>query len=117
MPFGGIDLALTSGIAAPSAANLINVVLNGLPATEASRTPIMPGFANAMNDGQVAALAQYLRAHFTDKGPWTDVDDALHKARDAARGRVVSPASPDQPAPPAASQRSTQEAAHEAERQ
>ena len=27
MPFGGIDLALSSGIAAPSAANLINVVL------------------------------------------------------------------------------------------
>ena len=67
--------------------------------------PIMPGFANAMNDEQVAALAQYLRAHFTDKGPWTDVDDALRKARDAARAATVSPASPDQPAPPGASQR------------
>ena len=113
MPFGGIDLALTSGIGAPTAANLINVVLNGLPATEASRAPIMPGFANAMNDSQVAALAQYLRAHFTDKGPWTDIEDALHKARDAARLRIISPTSPDQPAPPGASQRST----HEAERQ
>ncbi len=111
MPFGGIDLALTSGVAAPSAANLINVVLNGLPATEASRAPIMPGFANAMNDGQVAALVQYLRAHYTDKGPWTDVDDALHKAREAARVRIAP--SPDQPASSGASQRST----HEAERQ
>jgi mono/diheme cytochrome c family protein len=112
MPFGGIDLALTSGIGAPSAANLINVVLNGLPASEASRAPIMPGFGSAMNDSQVAALAQYLRTHFTDKGPWTDVEDALHKARDAARARI-SPTSSDQPAPPGASQRST----HEAERQ
>jgi len=70
-----------------------------------------------MNDGQVTALAQYLRAHFTDKGPWTDVDDALHKAREAARARIIPPPSPNQPAPSGASQRSTQEAAHEAERQ
>ena len=35
MPFGGIDLALTSSITGRVRANLVNVVLNGLPATEA----------------------------------------------------------------------------------
>jgi mono/diheme cytochrome c family protein len=84
-PFGGIDFALSSNINGPSAKNLVNVVLNGLPATESKHAPIMPGFANAMDDRQVAALAHYLRAHFTGKPPWTDIETSLSEARAALR--------------------------------
>ncbi|HEX3504755.1 MAG TPA: cytochrome c [Xanthobacteraceae bacterium] len=84
-PFGGIDFALSSNINGPSAKNLVNVVLNGLPAAGSKRTPIMPGFANAMDDRQVAALARYLRGHFTDKPAWTDIESSLNDARAALR--------------------------------
>jgi mono/diheme cytochrome c family protein len=84
-PFGGIDFALSSNINGPSARNLVNVVLSGLPATESKHSPIMPGFANAMDDRQVAALARYLRARFTERPPWTDIESSLSEARAALR--------------------------------
>jgi len=72
MPFGGVNLALSSAIAGPNPNNLFNVVLYGLPAAGVWRAPIMPGFASTMNDARLLALVRYLRAHFSDKGPWND---------------------------------------------
>jgi mono/diheme cytochrome c family protein len=89
MPFGGIDLALSSGVAGPNAANLFNVVLYGLPAADAAHAPVMPAFGAAMNDAQLVALARYLRAHFTDKEPWPDVEQTLREARSAARAATT----------------------------
>jgi len=100
MPFGGINLALSSGIAGPSPNNLFNVVLYGLPAADAARAPIMPGFAPAMSDAQLIALARYLRAHFTDKEPWRDVEASLREARSAARGATPRSAPGDGLSPP-----------------
>jgi mono/diheme cytochrome c family protein len=85
LPFAGINLALSSAISAPNANNLVNVVLFGLPAAGAAPAPIMPGFANAMNDEQVAALARYLRARYSDKGPWTGVAKKVSDARNMQR--------------------------------
>jgi mono/diheme cytochrome c family protein len=42
----------------------------------------MPGFAGALDDAQVAALADYMRARFAHAPPWRDV------GRDAARIRA-----------------------------
>jgi mono/diheme cytochrome c family protein len=90
LPYGGIDLALSSGINGPSADNLVNIVLQGLPAAEAKRTPIMPDFAGAMNDTQVAALARYLRARFSDQGAWTDIAKSVHDVRARVRAATAS---------------------------
>ena len=98
LPYGGIDLMLTSAIGGPSANNLVNLVLYGLPAAEAAHAPIMPGFAGAMNDAQIAALARYLRARFSDKGPWTDIAKSVHDARN--RGRVATMGHPMVEPPP-----------------
>ena len=110
LPYGGIDLALSSGISAPSADNLVKVVLYGLPAAEAARAPIMPGFAAAMNDAQVAALARYLRARFSDKGPWTDIAKSVHDARSRRRAATLGHAPADERAAPGAAQRTNNEA-------
>jgi mono/diheme cytochrome c family protein len=91
-PFGGIDFALSSNVNGPSARNLVNVVLSGLPAAGSKRSPIMPGFANAMDDNQVAALARYLRAHFTDKPPWMDIEKSISDARTNLRAPAASAA-------------------------
>jgi mono/diheme cytochrome c family protein len=111
-PFGGIDFALSSNINGPSAKNLTNVVLNGLPAAGSKQSPIMPGFANAMDDHQVAALAHYLRAHFTDKPPWTDIDKSISDARANAR----APAANTVPANGSSSTGTQQGTTHEAQR-
>jgi mono/diheme cytochrome c family protein len=97
MPYGGIDLALSSAISGPSAQNLVNVILYGLPAAEVAHSSIMPGFAASLRDGQVAALARYLRSRFSDQPPWTNIDESVHAARDARQ--TVSPAPSSERAP------------------
>jgi mono/diheme cytochrome c family protein len=92
LPYGGINLALSTGPSGPNARNVINVVLWGLPAASGERSPIMPGFANVLNDGQLADLLRYVRAHFSDKPPWTRIDDDVRTARSNAPRVNVSPA-------------------------
>jgi mono/diheme cytochrome c family protein len=111
-PFGGIDFALSSNINGPSARNLANVVLNGLPATENKHAPIMPGFANAMDDNQAAALVRYLRAHFTDKQPWTDIEKSISDARANTRATTAN----SSPGNGTASTGTQQGTTHEAQR-
>ena len=112
LPYGGIDLMLTSAISGPSADNLVNIVLYGLPAAEAAPAPIMPGFAGAMNDVQVVALARYLRARFSDKAPWTDIVKSVHDARSRAHIPAASRAPVVEPTPSGPAQ----QAHHEAQR-
>jgi mono/diheme cytochrome c family protein len=80
-PYGGIDLALSTGPSGPNARNVINVILWGLPALDEQRRPIMPGFAGTLNDRQLADLVAYIRARFSDKPPWTEVDKHIREAR------------------------------------
>lgn len=109
MPYGGIDLALSSGVTGPSARNLVNVVLYGLPAAEAARSPIMPGFAASMDDRQVAALATYLRARFSKKAAWNDVEETVRAARNAERAAATRPAPSEEAVPPATQRTSSNE--------
>jgi mono/diheme cytochrome c family protein len=85
MPNGGIDLSLSSALSGPSAQNLLNIVLRGLPAVEGGRSPIMPGFAASLDDRQILELATYLRAQFSNIGPWQDTDAVLRAARKSQR--------------------------------
>jgi mono/diheme cytochrome c family protein len=85
LPFGGIDLALSTGPSASTARNVINVVLWGLPPAEGERNPIMPGFASVLNDEQLATLLFYLRSRFSDRPPWTDLETEIRDARTGPR--------------------------------
>ncbi|HET9652304.1 MAG TPA: cytochrome c [Usitatibacter sp.] len=100
LPFGGITLPMSIGVAGESPLNLVNVILYGLPPAEGQSAPLMPGFAGALTDAQVADLARWMRARFTRKGPWQDVEAVVRKAREhgaegaryAAGGNGVDPA-------------------------
>jgi mono/diheme cytochrome c family protein len=83
-PYGGIDLSLSTGPSGPSARNVINVILWGLPAADEQRRPIMPGFAGVLNDRQLADLLAYVRARFGNKPPWADVEKDIREARAGA---------------------------------
>lgn len=90
MPFGGIPLDRSIGVAGESARNLVNLVLYGLPPAEGRTAPIMPAYGGALDDAQVVELARFLRARFTREPPWGDLERVVREAR-AAGPKVASP--------------------------
>ncbi|HEY3785106.1 MAG TPA: cytochrome c [Steroidobacteraceae bacterium] len=85
LPFGGVQLELSTAVTGDSAINLVNVVLNGLRPSEGAAGPIMPGFASALTDTQLDALMSYLRMHFAGKAPWPAAIERVREARRRAR--------------------------------
>jgi mono/diheme cytochrome c family protein len=81
LPYGGVNLGLSTAISAPDARNVANIVLSGVRPVEGERSPIMPGFAASMDDGQIAALFNYLRARFSNQPAWTGVGKTIEDAR------------------------------------
>jgi mono/diheme cytochrome c family protein len=81
LPYGGINLALSTPISGPDPRNAANIVLSGVRPVEGERSAIMPGFADSMNDGQVAALLNYLRSRFSNQPAWTSVEKTVADAR------------------------------------
>ncbi len=81
LPYGGVNLSLSTAIASPNPRNLANIVLSGVRPVEGERSPIMPGFAASMNDDRIAALLNHLRARFSNQPAWTDVAKTVAQAR------------------------------------
>jgi mono/diheme cytochrome c family protein len=105
LPFGGMDLMLSTAMQGPNPINVINVVLAGLPAAEGERSPIMPGFAGALSEAQLTDLLTYLRARFSDKPPWTDVARDVRDTMSGTRPFVIYPSHGNASAPADTSQR------------
>ena len=79
----GRNLALQAAVAAPDPANLIYTILDGIhPPDDPSRT-IMPDFAGAFTDAQIADLARYVRRTFSDQPAWVDLEAKSRAARDS----------------------------------
>jgi mono/diheme cytochrome c family protein len=76
-----LHLALSSSIALPSPNNLIRIILQGMAPPDGEAGPMMPGFAGALTDAQVASLVTYLRATYTDRPEWPNVEREVRKAR------------------------------------
>jgi mono/diheme cytochrome c family protein len=83
LPYGGVNLALSTALSAPDARNAANIILSGVRPVEGERSPIMPGFAASMNDAQIAALLDFLRARFSRQPPWAGLEKTVADARDA----------------------------------
>jgi mono/diheme cytochrome c family protein len=96
LPYGGINLALSTAIAGPDPRNLANIVLSGVQPVAGERSPIMPGFAANMTDVQVSALLSYLRARFSNRPPWSGVEKTVQDARHAQTASLqTSPTPPN----------------------
>src|ERR1700687_626949 len=81
LPYGGVNLGLSTAISSSDPRNAINIVLSGVRPLEVERIPIMPGFAASMNDDQISALLNYLRARFSNQPAWTGVEKTIADAR------------------------------------
>jgi mono/diheme cytochrome c family protein len=103
-PYGGINLGLSTAVASPDPRNLANIVLSGVRPVEGERSPIMPGFAASMNDAQIVALLNFLRARFSNQAPWAGVEKIVEDARRTQTALLQTSAGP-RDAPADASQR------------
>ena len=82
LPYGGMPLGLSIGVTGESPRNLVNVVLHGIPAAPGSVTsPQMPGYGRALDDAQVEALVQWMRANLSGRPPWTGVSATIRASR------------------------------------
>ncbi|WP_225772344.1 cytochrome c [Inquilinus sp. Marseille-Q2685] len=91
-PFGGIDLRLSSAITADSPANLIRIIRGGVPPRNGAPAPIMPGFAAALSDRQLVALADHLRARFGGGRPGWARSELEATVRAAGDGEAAAAA-------------------------
>jgi mono/diheme cytochrome c family protein len=78
------DLALNSAVSLPDPTDLIQVVLRGVGAHEGIPGVVMPSFAPALSDTDIARIAAYLRRTRTSLPPWTDLDAKIA----AIRGQI-----------------------------
>ena len=78
---GAPSLALSTVINAPTSRGVVDVILHGLPWREGHAGPYMPAFAAALTDAQIAALTMYLRARYSDRPAWQDVNETVRAAR------------------------------------
>jgi mono/diheme cytochrome c family protein len=92
VPYGGVNLGLSTALSGPDPRNAVNIVLSGIRPVEGERSPIMPGFAASMNDNQITALLQFLRGRFSNQPPWTGVEKTVADARQTQT--VLLPTSP-----------------------
>ena len=81
LPFGGIKLTLSTAVTGETAANLINVVLDGLHPPEGTAGAIMPGFSSTLTDGQLESLIAYIRSNFGGRPPWNGMESSVREAR------------------------------------
>ena len=78
---GRAPLSLVTSVQAGESRNTVMAILQGLRTTTPEQRPFMPGFSDALSDAQVAALAAYVRARFTDRPPWQDLERSVATAR------------------------------------
>ena len=77
----GLQLPLAIALYEPTPANLIRIVREGIMPREGEHGRWMPGFAGALTDAQLTALAHYLRRAAADAPPWPDVAGEIRKAQ------------------------------------
>jgi mono/diheme cytochrome c family protein len=104
LPYGGVNLGLSTAISGPDPRNAANILLSGVRPVQGERSPIMPGFANSMNDEQIVALLNYLRARFGNQPAWSAVKETVENAR-RTQTVFLQTSPPPQNAPADATQR------------
>jgi mono/diheme cytochrome c family protein len=91
LPFGGIPLSLSLGLNGESPRNLINVIVHGLEPGPGDTSPMMPGYAGALNDEQIEALVQWLRENVAEKPRWDGVAKLIGESRAMKANMLLFP--------------------------
>lgn len=80
-------LALNSQLTSARPDNLLHTILEGVRNPASKDIGFMPSFADALDDRQIAELAQYMRARFAPQEPaWQDLPARVREARSRIGG-------------------------------
>ena len=74
-------LGLATNLRDEDPTSAIQAVLRGIQPPVGRRGPLMPGFADALTDAQVADVLSYARSRFTDRPAWRKLDRKVAHAR------------------------------------
>jgi len=76
-----IDLAHSTAVNAPDPRNAIRMVLAGIMPSPGEPGPMMPAFAGALTDQQIADLMSYVRGRFGHGPAWGELIDKVRAIR------------------------------------
>lgn len=74
-------LGLATNLRDDDPTSAIQAVLRGIQPPVAGRGPMMPAFADALTDRQIAETLSYARSRFTDRPSWEKLERKVAKAR------------------------------------
>jgi nicotinate dehydrogenase subunit B len=74
-----VSLALSTSVAGPSPRNLIHILLEGIHQPDGEAGPLMPAFAGALTNPQLAAVITFVRANFSGQPAWSDVENQIRR--------------------------------------
>jgi mono/diheme cytochrome c family protein len=80
-PSKAISLSLSTAVREPGSANAVRVILQGIKSPSGTPGAYMPAFDSLLTNQQIASIAQYVRARYTNQPQWTDVRQEISKAR------------------------------------
>ncbi len=78
---GRPSLGLASALRDDAPTSAVQAILGGIDPPVAGRGPKMPGFTDSLTDPQIAEVAAYVRARYTDRPPWPRLEKAVRAAR------------------------------------
>jgi mono/diheme cytochrome c family protein len=85
MQQGRPSLTLSTSLRLQTPHNALHVIDAGLRTPGNRAGPAMPAFGDDLSEQQIARIAAYLRARFTDFPPWQNLDRALSDVRKGAQ--------------------------------
>ncbi|MFC4260283.1 cytochrome c [Marinobacter lacisalsi] len=76
------EMSLNSAVTAPDPVNLIRATLHGVSQEEGIPEIMMPGFASALSDQEIASLLGFLRETHTDQPAWDNLEQTIRDHRE-----------------------------------
>jgi mono/diheme cytochrome c family protein len=64
LPYGALNLRLSTAVNAANPQNIVNVVMFGLPQAEGRASAVMPAFGSVLSDPDIVALLRFMRRSF-----------------------------------------------------
>jgi mono/diheme cytochrome c family protein len=80
-------LAFSTAVNAATPRNAVQMILSGNGWHGEDSMNYMPAFNQVYNDQQIADLASYIRATYSQRGPWQDVETMVAKVRQENNAR------------------------------
>jgi len=80
-PSKAVSIALSAAVRQSGSANVVRVIIEGIQPVPGMPGAYMPSFDNVLTDQQIASLADYVRARYTNEPQWKDVRQEIAKMR------------------------------------